>query len=155
MTTRFKALKERKRGMTRRKIKQVWETPGLALGQPFGPFIPALVPLCCLLCTQHPALPKDHGQPSTLQHAPSLTAPPPPGSSAHLLQPCLWFPPPLHGCKPYRPPVHVSPLWSIYHTHSHRATAKTREVLAKDCSISQFPLPLPALKERELQEFPS
>lgn len=121
--------------MTRQKIKQVWETPGLALGQPFGPSSPALVLLCCLLRIRHLALPKDHGQPSSLQHAPSLTAPPPPGSSAHLPQPCLWFPLPLHGFKPYRTSVHVSLLWSVYHPHSHRAPIKTREVFAKDCGI--------------------
>lgn len=38
--------------MTRQKIKQVWETPGLALGQPSGPSSPALVPLGCLLHTR-------------------------------------------------------------------------------------------------------
>lgn len=66
-STRFRALKERKRGTTRRKITQVWETPGLALGQPFALPSSALVPLCCLLQTQHPALPKDP-PPKALQH---------------------------------------------------------------------------------------
>jgi len=69
-------------------MKQVWETPGLAPGQPLGLPSPALVPLCRLACSQHPALPIDHGQPPPSQHAPALTTlPPPPGSSAPLLHP--------------------------------------------------------------------
>lgn len=51
-TTRFKALKEMKR-YDRQKIKQVWETPGLALGQSFKSIQPCSGP--SPLSPLHPA----------------------------------------------------------------------------------------------------